>query len=207
MPVTEQQRTLAAAGVEVSGAHAPVYIDRLHAAGRKAKRLEVGDLVERERCIADVRSGARLVVASLDRIGLSHADIADAVARVIAKGATVYDTSTQMELGPITASPDVLTAVAAAAKALTGQRIAPAREMLTKRRNAGTIRTGPISKVDQLPAEKREELRRDWLEHLQMSQSDLEKKWGMARNTMRKAFGDRAAPRGRRAKRIKQQGE
>ncbi|GLR79069.1 hypothetical protein GCM10007856_17430 [Azospirillum oryzae] len=147
-----------------------------------------------------MRAGARMVVASLDRIGLSHEDIAAAVARVIGKGAAVYDATAGQELGPETPTPDVLTAVAAAAKRLKGQRTAPARKELDERRKAGSVKSGPVSKIDQLPADKRDELRCDWLERLSLSQTALEKKWGMARNTMRKAFGDRGAPRGRRKK-------
>lgn len=200
MTIAEQERALSDAGVVVTGDLAAVYVDRLHAVGRKAKRLEVGDLAQREECVADVRAGARIVVASLDRLGLSPDDISDVVARVLRKGAAVYDVSAGVNLGPETSASDVLAAIAAAAKRLKGQRVGPAREALDRRRQEGTVRTGPVSLVDQLPSDKRAELRRDWLENLQLSQAQLKEKWGMSPNTMRAAFGDRGAPRGRKPK-------
>lgn len=199
MTIAEQERALSAAGVVVVDDHAVVYVDRLHAAGRKAKRLEAGDLVQREECIADVRSGSRIVVASLDRIGLSPDDISDAVSRVLRKGAAVYDVTAGVELGPKSSAPDVLAAVAAAAKLLKGQRVGPARAELDKRRQTG-FKTGPVPLIHQLPPEQQAELKRDWLERLDLSQAELKKKWGLSPNTMRKEFGDRGAPRGRKPK-------
>lgn len=199
MTIADQERALANAGVSVSGDYTPVYVDRLHAAGRKAKRLEVGDLVQREACIADVRAGSRVVVASLDRIGLSPDDIGDAVGRIFRKGAAIYDAAAGVLLGPETPSPDVLAAVTSAAKRLKGQRTTPAREELDKRRQNG-FKTGPVPLIHQLPPDQRAELKRDWLERLDLSQAELKKKWGLSPNTMRKEFGDRGAPRGRKPK-------
>lgn len=197
MTVADQERALADAGVVATGDYESVYVDRLHAVGRRAKRLEVGDLAQRETCIADVCAGTRVVVASLDRIGLSSDDIVDAVERLFRKGVAVHDVAAGVTLGPDTSAADVLAAVAAAAKRLKGQRVAPAKAELVRRRQAG-LKTGPVSLIDRLPPEKRDEMWRDWRENLHLSQALLKRKWGISPNTMRTAFGARGAPRGRK---------
>lgn len=194
--VKEQQEKLRAAGIAVDEPYAPVYIDLLP---KQRRHRATGDdkLPERAKAISDLREGARLVVASFDRLGASAIDIKKAFNRIDAKNCTVFDVSAGMEYARSTPHHVVDDAAAAAETVLRRENITKARKVLKKRVEEGTITLKGGNEGWQPDPTTDAAARKNWLEDLHLTQKMLEQKYGVGRSTLRRRYGERGAPRGR----------
>ena len=194
--VKEQLEKLRAAGIAVDEPYAPVYIDLLP---KQRKHRVTGDdkLPERAKAITDLREGSRLIVSSLDRLGASAIDIKKAFNRVDAKNCSVFDASAGMEYARSTPHHVVDDAAAAAETVLRRENITKARKVLKQRVDEGAITMNGGNKGWSPDAKTKAEAKRDWLENVHITQSQMEEKYGVKRSTLRRHFGERGMPRGR----------
>ncbi|KAA0584267.1 hypothetical protein HUE56_30020 (plasmid) [Azospirillum oryzae] len=197
--VGDQLAALKAAGV----LERYVYIDRMPAGGRQATRRRPSDLVEREAVLADLRSGVRLVVASLSVIGRSEQDIGATVWQVLAAGASVYARERDLTIDVETGREIVKAEIAAAAKALMRSRPDEARKVLSKLVEGGAVKVGRRPAVQALPPEKQEAARQDWLTNRALSREQVAEKYGVSAGALKNAFGNRLMPRRRRERSTK----
>ena len=192
--VADQLAALKAAGV----LERYVYIDRMPAAEHQATRRRPSDLVEREAVLADLRSGARLVVASLSVLGLSEQDISAAVWQVLAAGASVYAPDRDLSIDVETGREIVKAEISAGAKALMRSRPIEARKALAQLVEHGAIKVGRRPAVQALPPDVQEAARRDWLTNRALSRDQVAEKYGVSAGALKNAFGNRLMPRRRR---------
>lgn len=170
-----------------------VSADRLPA--RRQHRAVAGDaLEERALIIRQIDEGSRIIVPSLDRLGISAIDIARTISAIAAKGCgvvavdtgTVYDASTPAHV--------ILDDAAAAEATLKRERIRKAAAVKAERGVKGG------RKGNDLPPDIEPQARRDWLENVAMSRSEVAKKYGRSMSWFDRRFGERGmmSKRGRR---------
>ena len=192
--VKEQMENLRSAGIAVDEPYAPVYIDLLP---KQRKHRATGDdnLPERAKAISDLREGSRLVIASFDRLGASAIDIKKAFNRVDAKNCTVFDVSAGVEYARSTPHHVVDDAAATAETVLRRENITKARKVLKQRVDEGAIKMNGGNQGWSPDAKTKVEAKRDWLENVHITQSQMEEKYGVKRSTLRRHFGERGMPR------------
>jgi DNA invertase Pin-like site-specific DNA recombinase len=200
MPVVQQIEMLGTAGVNVDGEHARVYVDRL--ADRRQHRAASGDaLCRRAALLSDLHPGERLVVASLDRLGVSAGDIRAIVDKVIDFGCSVHDAAVGVTYDAETPRSTLSTATLAAESLLGTERISKARTVRAERIASGARAAVGGNRGWRPTEEERAAAKHDWLVKVDsMSQADIEAKHGVNRITLRRQFGPRGAARGRRKK-------
>lgn len=194
IPIAHQLDALRAAGVEVDGKYAPVYVDRLP--DRRAHRTVTGDaLPNRAAVLADLRPGARLVVAGLDRLGVSAGDIRAVIDTLIDRGCSVHDAVAGATFDAETPRADLSAATLAAEALLKAERVRKARSVRAERLAAGLKAAAGGNKAwNPTP-----EAEQDWRD-LSLTQAQVAERHGVAPITLRRKFGARDAPRGRRPK-------
>jgi DNA invertase Pin-like site-specific DNA recombinase len=187
-PPAEQHAAIMGAGVQHDNW---VYHDLLPKGRGHCQEAEE-TLPERRAVIRDLRPGSRLVVSSLDRLGMSGIDITTVIREVTAKECVVYAVDT----GKTYAIPPEVGAVLDDSK---DAEVELKRERVRKARAVRTI-TGATggNKGWRPPPETEQAARHNWLNDLSLSQADLEKKYGVGRSTLRRKFGERGVPKGRR---------
>lgn len=180
-----------------------VYTDRMPAVGQQVARRKPSDLTKREAVLADLRRGARLVVATLSVIGLSEQDIGAVVWQVLAAGCSIYAADRDFTIDAETGREIVKAEVAAAAKALMRLRPEDARRALAKLVDEGAVKVGRRPAVDALTPEMREAARQDWLNNRALSREQVAEKYGVSAGALKNAFGNRLMPRRRRERSTK----
>ena len=191
--VDRQREAIMAAANVVEG---DFYLDRLPESGPRMTRMSIASLVERARLLRDLQPGDRVVVAGMDRIGLSSNDIMTVIGKVVAAGAAVLAATTNEVIDRDTLSVAVFKAVEGANKALQQQRLGPAREALAV---SSTKAVSPAKRGRRpaLPPEKRAAAEIDWKQNRDLSQSDVGKLYGVSVKALRTAFGGRGIPQRR----------
>lgn len=183
----EQRDKLIAAGVESDH----LYIDDT----RKPVRGGAADLNNRMHIVNDIRPGSRVVVTDLDRIGVSEKDIIEVVSSIMAKGAGVLDLATGDIFENLDAGQIMTGLVEKAAKAESRQkrgRMGKAREVLKSRK----IKPGPPPKLE---GAAKLAAREDYDDVTKPIRA-VAKAHGISPSTLRRLFGERGTPRGRRRK-------
>jgi len=178
-----QRAAILAAGVDVDH----LYIDDV----RTLTMGGAADLVERTKLLRDVAAGSRVVVFDLERIGVSTSDILTVVGAVMVKGAVVLDLASGKTYEGIEAGQLHLDAAAAERRQKQG-RMDKARKALAERK----IKPGPEPK---LTGVKRIEAEADYRDVTQSVRA-VARKHEVSTATLRRAFGDRDMPPGRRKK-------
>lgn len=179
----EQQEKLLAAGI----APEHVYVDDT----TKSSYSGIDDLKARAAAIEDVRAGGRVVVTDMDRLGASMQDIIVTVGAISLKGAAVLDLST----GDTFEGADVGRLVKVAIEAEARQkrtRMNKARTVLLGRE----VRRGPKPRLD---GAAKLRAREDFDDVTQPIRAVAEKH-GISPTQLRRMFGERGTPRGRRPK-------
>lgn len=183
-PTEDEQRTkLLGAGV----APEHIYLDDT------TKRSYSGpaDLKDREAIVKDIRSGSRVIVTDGGRFGVSMQDILVTLGAITLKGAALHDLST----GEIFDGSDLGKAVQWAINSEANQkrgRMNRARAVLVGRK----VKRGPQSKL--VGAEK--EKARAIFDDLSKSIRQVAEETGWSPSHLRRTFGERGVPRGRRPK-------
>lgn len=181
MPATEQREWLRKAGVDVDGQCATVYADLLPKTKGQPAKWE-----SRDQAIQDVRSGSRLVVARLHYLGWSIQNRIEVAVKLADKGVSIHVAETGETFG--------IGTLEAFAKANVEAESAMKREIATAMRR-GKQREGAAQGGQ--PEWKPEpsvlaQARRDWKDRAQeLSQSDMERLYGVSRATLRRKFGPR----------------
>lgn len=200
--VALQIDALRSAGVAVDGEHAPVYIDQLADKRTHARSSGGEGLTQRAAAIHDLRPGARLVVSSLDRLGVSGIDITAAIRKVTAKGCAVLASATGREY---TIPPDVgavLDDAAAAEAVLKAERVSKARAVRADRIAAGN-KAAVGGQRAWSPTADEEAVALSYWNNFEMTQTQIAKAVGVSAITLRRRFGERGAPRGRKKTKLK----
>lgn len=179
----EQRSKLIEAGVEPHH----LYLDD----NSKPVKGGASDLKERALIIEAIRPGSRVVVTNIDRLGVSSKDILAALGAIMAKGAAVHDLSSSKTYEGVTAG-EAMADAAAAESRQKRTRIDKAREVLKSRK----IRPGPPPKLE---GAAKLAARQDYDDVTQPIRA-VAKKHGVSPSTLRRMFGERGTPRGRRAK-------
>ncbi len=187
---------LRAAGVTVDGAYPPVYCDRL--ADQRRHRAAGGDaLTERVRVLADLRPGARLVVASLDRLGVSAGDIRAVVDELIDRGCAVHDAAAGVTYDANTPRSSLSAATLEAERTLKAERVKKAAAVRAERIAAG-VKAAVGGNKGWNPTPEEEAAAKALWNDLSLTQAEAAAAAGVAPITLRRRFGARGAPRGRR---------
>lgn len=179
----EQQSKLLAAGV----ASEHVYVDDT----TKPSYSGPDDLKARANIVQDIRTGSRIIVTSGDRFGVSMQDILVALGAITLKGAAVHDLST----GETFDGSDLGKAVQWAIKAEANQkrgRMSKARAVLVGRK----VKRGPKPRLDGAAKLKA----REDFDNVDMPLRAVAEKHGISPTQLRRLFGERGTPRGRRPK-------
>lgn len=202
-PLDQQSDALRVGGIDVDAPHAPVYTDALPAK-RKHRRAEGRDgLVERKALIHDLRPGSRLVVASLDRLGVSGGDIRAVLDDLQDKGCPVLvieklpDDPTEGPHTLISAeTPRRLIAEWAiqAEATLKREAIRKARTVRAREIERGNKTVVGGTKAWSPPPEVYAAARRDWKSNRNISAADVAKKYGVSKTTLIRHFKDREMP-------------
>ncbi|WP_175429785.1 recombinase family protein [Azospirillum argentinense] len=200
MPIAQQLDALRAAGVEVDGEYAPVYIDRLP--DKRKHRASTGDaLSQRAVALTDLRPGGHLVVAGIDRLGVSSADIRAVIDTLIDRGCAVHDVLAGKVYDAATSRADLSAVTLAAESKLKAERVRTARAARAKHIESGSKAAVGGNRGWQPTPKEDAAAKHDWLfEVATMSQADCEKKHGVNRITLRRRYGARGARVGRRKK-------
>lgn len=195
-PVARQMDALRATGVTVDGAYAPVYCDRL--ADRQRHRAVGGDaLPERVRVLVDLRPGARLVVASLDRLGVSAGDICAVLDELIDCGCAVHDVAAGVTYDTDTSRSSLSGATLEAERTLKAERIKKAAAVRAQRIAAG-VKASVGGNKGWNPTPEEEATAKALWSNRSLTQAQAAAAAGFAPITLRRRFGARGAPRGRR---------
>jgi DNA invertase Pin-like site-specific DNA recombinase len=195
-PVAQQMDALRAAGVTVDGAYPPVYCDRL--TDQRRHRAAGGEaLAERVRAVADVRPGARLVVASLDRLGVSAGDIRAVLDALIDRGCAVHDVAAGINYDANTPRAILSATTLEAERTLKAERIKKAANVRAERIAAGVKAAVGGNKGWHPTAEEEAAAHALWND-FSLTQTQVAEAVGVAPITLRRRFGARGAPRGRR---------
>lgn len=194
--VKDQIEALRNAGVRVDGNYAPVYVDRLPE--KRAHRPADGAALERRAAVvADVRPGGRLVVARLDRLGVSAGDIRAVMDELFDRGCVVVDVNGGAIYDAETPR-TVLSGVTLAAEAtLKAERVVKARAVRAERLAAGQKASAGGNRGWH-PTKVAEDAARAAWNDLTLTQAQAAAIAGVSPITLRRRFGARGAPRGRR---------
>lgn len=179
----EQREKLIAVGVMPDH----LYMDD----NRKPVKGGAHDLKDRDTIIKDIRPGSRVIVTNLDRLGVSSKDIMAALGAIMAKGAAVYDLSSGKTYEGVAAGEAVADAAAAESRQKR-TRIDKARGVLKTRK----IKPGPPPKLQGAEKTKAQQLYDD----VTIPIRAVAKEVGVSPSTLRRLFGERGTPRGRRRK-------
>lgn len=181
----EQRQRLLSFGV----APEHIYVDD----ATKSSYRSTDDLKARESIIKDIRPGSRVVVATLDRLGASAVDIMATLGDITAKGAGVHviDPGKTYEGAGFG---DWVQDALDADKNQKRKRMVKARGTLTDRK----VKTGPPPKLD---GTAKLAARQDYDDLTQPIRA-VAKKHGVSPTTLRRLFGERGTPRGRRKKEV-----
>ena len=144
-------------------------------------------LVSREKMIRFLRGGERVVVSSLDRLGISDGDIGKTVARIIAKGGSVYVAGSDTTLDAATPHLTICEAAEAAELVLKREVMRKAREVL----KASGVKVGRKARMDELTEHERAKLRALWHERPDLTQRAIRDLTGFSPTTMFRYFGSR----------------
>lgn len=170
-----------------------VYADRLPP--KRQHRAVAGDALEkRALIIRQIHESSRIVVPSLDRLGISAIDIARTISAVAAKGCGVVAVDTGKVYDASTPAHVILDDAAAAEATLKRERIRKAAAVKAERGVKGG------RKGNDLPPDIEPQARRDWLENVTMSRADVAKKYGRSTSWFDRRYGERGmmSKRGRR---------
>lgn len=179
----EQRDKLIAAGV--SSDH--LYIDDT----RKPVKGGAHDLKDRVHIVKDIRPGSRVIVTNLDRLGISSKDILATLGAIMAKGAAVHDVSSGKTYEGVAAGEAVADAAAAEARQKR-TRIDKARAVLKTRK----FKPGPPPKLKGAAKLAAQQVYDDLTKPIR----EVAKEVGVSPSTLRRMFGERGTPRGRRPK-------
>lgn len=195
MPVARQIDALRAAGVAVDEKHAPVYIDRLP--DLRPHRASPTILKDRGMLVEGLRAGERVVVASLDRLGVSAGDIRRIVDAVIDRGAEVYVADTGAVYNADTPRGVLSAATIAAETALKSEKIRKAANVRRERIAAGVTAAVGGNRGWHPTPEEDASARAMWND-TSLTQAQVSAAVGVTPITLRRRFGPRGTPRGRR---------
>ena len=179
----EQRSKLIGAGVEPHH----LYLDD----NSKPVKGGASDLKERALIIDAIRAGSRVVVTNIDRLGVSSKDILAALGAIMAKGAAVHDLSSGKTYEGVTAG-EAMADAAAAESRQKRTRIDKARAVLKTRK----IKPGPQPKLQGAEKAKARLLYTD----VTIPIRTVAKEVGVSPSTLRRMFGERDTPPGRRRK-------
>jgi DNA invertase Pin-like site-specific DNA recombinase len=179
----EQRSALMTSGV----AQEHIYVDNT----TKSSYNGADDLEARRSVINDVRSGSRVVVTHLEHLGVSVADILQVMGDIAAKGAGIHDLSTGKTYeGAILAD---------AANDIINSQTEKKRRLMSNARKVGKKRkykTGPKPKMVGAAKERARELYADLSKPIRQVAEET----GFSATHLRRTFGNRETPRGRRSK-------
>ncbi len=170
-----------------------IYADRLPPK-RQHRAVASEALGERTLIVRQIHEGGRIVVPSLDRLGISAIDIVRTISTVAAKGCGVLAVDTGKVYDASTPANVILDDAAEAEAALKRERIRKAAAVKAAR----GVKGGP--KMKDLPPEVEPQARQDWLENVAMSRADVAKKYGRSTSWFDRRYGERGmmSKRGRR---------
>jgi DNA invertase Pin-like site-specific DNA recombinase len=164
-----------------------LYVDDTTVSSHKG----VESLKARAALVNDIRPGSRMIVTDMDRLGASMQDILLTIAAVTAKGAAVHDLSLGETFGESAIGRATVVAIEAEARQKRG-RMSKARATLSGRK----VRRGPKPKMVGATKEKARELYAD----LSISIRQVAEETGFSPTHLRRTFGNRETPTGRRPK-------
>lgn len=169
-----------------------IYADRLPPK-RQHRAAGADTLAERAAIVRDIREG-RIIVQSLDRLGVSAIDIVRTISTVAAKGCGVVAVDTGRVYDASTPAHVILDDAASAEAVLKRERIRKAAAVKAERGVKGG------RKSNDLPPDVELDARRDWLENVGMSRSEVAKKYGRSMSWFDRRYGERGMmdKRGRR---------
>lgn len=185
-----QEAAVRAAGVTQSDW---VYADWLPP--KQKHRAATADALDaRALIIRQIHEGSRIVVPSLDRLGISAIDIVRTISTVAAKGCGVLAVDTGRVYDASTPANVILDDAADAEAALKRERIRKAAAVKAAR----GVKGGP--KMKDLPPEVEPQARQDWLENVSMSRAEVAKKYSRSTSWFDRRYGERGMmdKRGRR---------
>lgn len=179
----EQRDLLLQAGV----APEHLYVDDTTLPSHKG----VESLKARASLIHDIRAGSRMVVSSLNRLGPSMQDILLAIAAITAKGCAVHVVTSGKTYEDVLIGQTAIDAMDAEAEQKRG-RLGKARAVLAGRK----VKRGPKPK---LVGAAKDAARIDY-DDVDQTIRAVAKKHGVSPTQLRRLFGERGIPRGRRPK-------
>ena len=161
-----------------------VYADPLPARRPRVQPPPEVRLGERERVLSDMQAGERLIVLSLDRLGVTAGDIAKVIARVGAAGAAVFVVDTLEVFDLATPALAVIDAANAAEHTLKQEGVRKGRAILAAR----PVKRGPPRALTGDARVLAEEL---WHERTDLSQATVAALAGVSKRTLWREFGRR----------------
>ena len=161
-----------------------MHVDVLPETGAPPNTSPEQRLPARERMLGLIRPGDAVLVYSLGRLGLSEADIARTISRVIDRGAAVRTVATSQTLDSSTSRVAVSDAARDAATELRRQVMGHAQRSAKAR----GIKPGPAR---MLQGAKREAARILWHQHPERSQRSIADEIECSIQTLRREFGAR----------------
>lgn len=194
--IDAQFDALRAAGLTVQSDGPSVFVDRLPASNALGA-VGTRPLSARTALVAALEPGGRVWVAGLDRLGVSGNDLRYALDRVIRRKCSVYDCALDALYDEATEASVLDAAVLVVTAALNSERIRKAAAQRSRRAADGDkAATGGNPGWRPTPAEE-EAARLDWLNPT-LTQEKVAKRHGVASITLRRRFGSRGLPRGRK---------
>lgn len=188
--MTDQEAAVRGAGITRADW---IYADRLPPK-RQHRAVASEALGERTLIIRQIHEGSRIIVSSLDRLGISAIDIVRTISTVAAKGCGVLAVDTGKVYDASTPANAILDDAAEAETVLKRERIRRAAAVKAARGVKGG------RKSNDLPAEIEPQARTDWLENVAMSRAEVAKKYGRSMSWFDRRYGERGmmSKRGRR---------